>query len=439
MNPELQSTDRLLVLTPPIKRAYNVVSAVVEKGVFRSTKPVLASLCPGLSGDQYKAMVTEVNKFYAKFLPREQFQYSFVYSKVLLVQNILENEWGVQLKNRSDQLKSGLSQLTSAQKEVDQLSKEAQQRHAVIQRAQKEANDALVQITAKMEMVSQNKVKASAMQAELTEKEVVIKEQRDKAEKELGEVKPLIEEARAAVSSIPNDAISEIKSFQSPPQAVAIVLEAVVRFMGMQDTSWKGMKSFLAQSGVMRQIAALDMANINPKTLAVVKKHVEQNPNAFNQAMISRVSKAAAPLAKWVVAVLRYSEIYVKIEPLMKAAEEANKRLTDLRQQLKTTQEQVVTLEREATGLKASYDQKTQDLVRFKEELKVIEEKKAKGTKMLDGLSNEKVRWTKNDSELSEQLKALSVYALKTAVMFVVAGGRTDDIRSEYCDVRDKV
>ena len=98
-----------------------------------------------------------------------------------------------------------------------------------------------------------------------------------------------------------------------------------------------------------------------------------------------------------------------------------------------------MTLEREATGLKASYDQKTQDLVRFKEELKVIEEKKAKGTKMLDGLSNEKVRWTKNDSELSEQLKALSVYALKTAVMFVVAGGRTDDIRSEYCDVRDKV
>lgn len=210
-----------------------------------------------------------------------------------------------------------------------------------------------------MEMVSQNKVRASAMQKELAEKEVVIKEQRDKAEKELGEVKPLIEEARAAVSSIPNDAISEIKSFQSPPQAVAVVLEAVVRFMGMQDTSWKGMKSFLAQSGVMRQIAALDMANINPRTLAVVKKHVEQNPNAFNQAMIQRVSKAAAPLAKWVVAVLRYSEIYVKIEPLMKAAEEANRRLADLRQQLKTTQEQVVTLEQEATKLKTSYDQKT--------------------------------------------------------------------------------
>lgn len=154
VNPELQSTDRLLTLTPPIKRTYNIVSTLVEKNAFRSTKPILSSLCPGLSPDQYKSMVTEVGQFYSKFLPREQFQYSFIYSKVLLIQNILENEWSVQLKDRSDQLKSGLSQLTSAQKEVDQLSKEAQQRHAVIQRAQKEANEALVQITAKMEMVS---------------------------------------------------------------------------------------------------------------------------------------------------------------------------------------------------------------------------------------------------------------------------------------------
>ena len=58
---------------------------------------------------------------------------------------------------------------------------------------------------------------------------------------------------------------------------------------------------------------------------------------------------------------------------------------------------------------------------------------------MLDGLSNEKVRWTRNDSELSEQLKSLAANALKTAVMFVVAGGRTDDVRSEYCGVRDQV
>lgn len=97
MNPELQSTDRLLGLTPPIKRAYNVVSALVERGVFRSTKPTLSSLCPGLTPELYKAMVAEVGGFYARFLPREQFQYSFIYSKVLLIQNILENEWGAQL------------------------------------------------------------------------------------------------------------------------------------------------------------------------------------------------------------------------------------------------------------------------------------------------------------------------------------------------------
>lgn len=97
------------------------------------------------------------------------------------------------------------------------------------------------------------------MQKELSEKEVVIKQQKDTAEKDLSQVKPLIEEAKAAVSSIPSDAIAEVKSFNSPPPAVATVLEAVARFMGNNDTSWKGLKAFLAQNGILREITSLDI------------------------------------------------------------------------------------------------------------------------------------------------------------------------------------
>lgn len=37
-------------------------------------------------------------------------------------------------------------------------------------------------------------------------------------------MKPLLEEAKTAVSSIPSDAISEVKNYNSPPEAVANVL-----------------------------------------------------------------------------------------------------------------------------------------------------------------------------------------------------------------------
>ena len=142
--------------------------------------------------------------------------------------------------------------MAAAQSEVDKLSKEAEDRHAVITKATQEANDALAQITAKTDIVSKKKVECGAMEKELISKKGVIQEKRDQAEQELATVQPLIDEAREAVSSIPSDAIAEIKSFQKPPPAVATVLEAVVRFMGTPDTSWKGMRSFLAQSNIMR-------------------------------------------------------------------------------------------------------------------------------------------------------------------------------------------
>jgi len=53
------------------------------------------------------------------------------------------------------------------------------------------------------------------------------------------------------------------------------------------------------------------------------------------------VSKAAAPLARWVKANLAYTEIFTKIEPLMKKCEEANKNLVDLRANLKKCNDEV--------------------------------------------------------------------------------------------------
>lgn len=59
-------------------------------------------------------------------------------------------------------------------------------------------------------------------------------------------MKPLLDEAKTAVSNIPNDAMSEVRSFKAPPPAVEIVLGAVAMFMGFNDISWSGIKSFLS-------------------------------------------------------------------------------------------------------------------------------------------------------------------------------------------------
>jgi dynein heavy chain 2 len=47
-----------------------------------------------------------------------------------------------------------------------------------------------------------------------------------------------------------------------------------------------------------------------------VGKLIASKPMSFEQANIANVSKATAPLAAWVKANVRYSEVLLKIEPL---------------------------------------------------------------------------------------------------------------------------
>ena len=47
-----------------------------------------------------------------------------------------------------------------------------------------------------------------------------------------------------------------------------------------------------------------------------VAKLIAQTPNSFEDAIIRNASYAAAPMAAWVKANVKYSEVLLKIEPL---------------------------------------------------------------------------------------------------------------------------
>lgn len=67
-------------------------------------------------------------------------------------------------------------------------------------------------------------------------------------------MEPLIAEARQAVGNIKNESLSEIRSLRAPPDVIRDILEGVLRLMGIQDTSWNSMKTFLAKRGVKEEI-----------------------------------------------------------------------------------------------------------------------------------------------------------------------------------------
>ena len=84
-------------------------------------------------------------------------------------------------------------------------------------------------------------------------------------EKELAEVQPVLEAARAAVGGIKSDNLNEIKSLKMPPEPIRDVLEGVLRIMGNFDTSWISMKRFLGTMGTrLRRRAHTHSATAHP-------------------------------------------------------------------------------------------------------------------------------------------------------------------------------
>ena len=66
-------------------------------------------------------------------------------------------------------------------------------------------------------------------------------------------------EAQMSVGNLSNDALNEIRSLRAPPETIKDILEGVLCLMGIQDTSWANMKSFLGRRGVKEDLRSVKL------------------------------------------------------------------------------------------------------------------------------------------------------------------------------------
>ena len=133
------------------------------------------------------------------------------------------------------------------------------------------------------------------------------------------------------------------------------VLSAVMIFLGQNDTSWQAMKNFLSTSGVIGQIIGFDARNVTPQLRNKVNKVIGTNPASFEQAVISRASNAAAPLAAWCVSQIKYSSVLNKIEPLTSELDSLLAHLQHSQERVQECEEQLAVLQAETDKLNADF------------------------------------------------------------------------------------
>lgn len=278
------------------------------------------------------------------------------------------------------------------------------------------ANEALEMISSTMRNANEQKSSMLELKKQTQISSEKLKERQQEIQEELAEVEPILAEASTAVGQIKSEALSEIRSLRAPPEAIRDILEGVLRLMGIRDTSWNSMKTFLAKRGVKEDIRSLDPARINPEHCEAVEKLLVNKAESFEMKNAKRASVAAAPLAAWVKASVRYSKVIQSIKPLEREQRELQRNLEVAEGELQSLMSGLDDVDNRVKQLSAKLNAYTQEAAVLELKLEEARNTLTAAEVLVQQLSSEYQTWNVQLEEYKSNYKTLDTKSLIMAL-----------------------
>jgi dynein heavy chain 2 len=341
-------------------------------------------------------------------------------------------------------LEAGLSKLDTATEVVNDLRTNAVTQEKDLRVAQAAADKAMDEISKALAGASDRRQEVGDIKRTVDDNESKTQERKREIEGELAEVQPLLEEAKTAVGSIRSDHLNELKSLASPPEAVADVLAGVLMLLGMSDLSWAAMKKFLSNRGVKDDILNYDGSKIDDDLRKKVSKLIKSKSNSYEADTIKRASVAAAPLAAWVKANIKYSLVMEKIQPLTDQLNEEIAKLEESQKQLRRCEKDLEEIDDRVAELKREFATRTAEAERLKRNLEIAATTLDKAEGLIGQLGGEQARWKAQAAHLQADLSKLPSKVLLAAGFSTYLAKTPEDVRAtmistwqDITDIRD--
>ncbi|XP_069747277.1 cytoplasmic dynein 2 heavy chain 1 isoform X4 [Narcine bancroftii] len=333
------------------------------------------------------------------------------------------------LMKQQNHLQAGVSKLNEAKALVDELKGKAATQSILLKTKQAEADAALQEITVSMQNASEQKTEMEQIKQKIAEEMVKIEKRKSVIDNELKEVQPHVDEAKRAVGNIKPESLSEIRSLRMPPDVIRDILEGVLRLMGIFDTSWVSMKSFLAKRGVREEIATFDAWNVCREIRESVEGLLKKNSTSFDPKNAKRASAAAAPLAAWVRANVKYSYVLEKIQPLEKEQAALIENLNKTEERKQNLETKLHSVGQKVAELKEKFQIRTTEAAKLEAEVNKAQETIEAAEKLIGQLDGEHIRWIAQVAEITEELNTLPKRAQLAAAFITYLSAAPEDQR----------
>ena len=302
-----------------------------------------------------------------------------------------------------------------------------------------EANKLIQVVGAETEKVGKEKAIADEEEAKVTVINTEVTKKAEDCARDLAEAEPALLAAKAALDTLNKTNLTELKSFGSPPAIVVEVLAAVLVLMSNKtgkppkDRSWKAAKVLMGKvDDFLLMLVNYNKENIPENIVREANKYLANKD--FEPEIVRGKSFAASGLCSWVINILAFNKVFLKVEPKRLALEEANAQLQDAQDKLAKIKTKIHDLEEALGVLTAQFEEATAAKQKCQDEADATNRTLDLANRLVGGLASENVRWRKSVEDFKMQEQFLPGDILLTTAFVSYVGSFTKRYRQELIE-----
>ncbi|SNX83960.1 cytoplasmic dynein heavy chain 2 [Melanopsichium pennsylvanicum] len=334
----------------------------------------------------------------------------------------VSNQKRDELEDQQRFLLVGLDKLKSTVDQVEELQKSLAVKRTQLEAKNAQANHKLQSMVKDQQEAEHKRAASIQIQAALANQEDQIGERKQVVMADLADAEPAVQDAQASVSNIKKQHLTEVRSMGNPPLPVKNAMESVCIILGHKIESWKTVQAIIRRDDFIASIVNFDTDR--QMTRHIREKMIRDylSKPEYNFETINRASKACGPLAKWVIAQVRFSEILDKVGPLRDEVQSLEQQAEDTKLQAGEIVDMIAELENSIATYKDEYAALISETQAIKSEMERVQNRVSRSMQLLDSLSSEKQRWETGSRTFDQQMSTIIGDALLSAAMLAYAG-----------------
>lgn len=358
--------------------------------------------------------VVSLSRKYLKEMARHYYVTPTSYLELINTFKGLLNKQRNEVFEQKARYDNGLSKLKQTADQVNSMQIELEELQPKLIEATIATDKLLVTITADRKVADAQSVIVNAEAEKCNIQAAEATALKESCEADLAEAIPALEAAERALKNLDKSDITEMKAMKKPSLAIKSVMAACCIMLGVKpdkkvkdgdpkvDPYWgPATKNLLNDARFLQRLQTYDRDNMDPAVVEGAKTFTD-DPEFDPEVVAKKGSAAAAGLARWVHAMVKYDRVARTVAPKRAALKEAETTLksaqADLAEKqaaLKEVMDKVAELQE---GLTAAENKKDS----LNKQVTDCEAKLKRADALIKGLGGEKSRWT----EMSKILAA---------------------------------